>query len=187
VHSTPPINTSALPAGLARQQRERVKALKRAARLRQKAADEIERLLAFLDASDPYTATEPEEAVDDRPCDGDSDAEPSLGSFDRMSDQTKAWSTRSTYAEIEVDAEHDTSDAEPALAAPENHPQPPYTAIGYTGGLVVYGPADQHRDGSGSQHDWAQGNRDDREGDPGCDDREPDDGLGRFPSQIDGR
>jgi hypothetical protein len=40
------------PAGLARQNREREKALKRLAKLRQKASDKIDRLLAFLDASD---------------------------------------------------------------------------------------------------------------------------------------
>jgi hypothetical protein len=119
VHSTPPINTSALPDGLARQERERERALRRVAKLREKASNEIEKLLSFLDASDPYAATELEEAVDDGPCDGDADTEPSLGSFDRMSDQIKAWSTRSTYAEIEVDAEQDTADAEPSLGSLE--------------------------------------------------------------------
>ena len=98
VHSTPPINTSALPDGLARQQRERVRAQKRVTKLRQKASAEIERLISFLDASDPYAATELEDAIDDGPCDEDSDAEPMLGSFDRMSDQTKAWRTRDLLA-----------------------------------------------------------------------------------------
>ena len=91
----------------------------------------------FLDASDPYVMTEREDN-DDRE-DG-ADGEPSLGSFDRMSDQIKAWSTRSIYAEIEVDAEHDTADAEPSLGA---------TAAGE----------------EISQERWAQGARDDREGD----------------------
>ena len=149
VHSTPPLNTSALPEGLARQQRERERALKRVAKLRQKASNEIEKLLSFLDASDPYTATELEEAVDDRPCDGDPDAEPSLVSFDRMSDQIKAWSTRSTYTEIEVDAELDTADAEPAL-----------------GSVAALAEENQER--------WTAGNRDDREGDGCADDREDD-------------
>jgi hypothetical protein len=63
------------PAGLARQQREREKVLKRLAKLRTRAADEIDRLLAFLDASDPYAATELE---DDGPDDDLSDLEPSL-------------------------------------------------------------------------------------------------------------
>jgi hypothetical protein len=100
VHSTPPTNASvdthperpAQPAGagitpgLARQQREREKALKRLAKLRQKASAEIDRLLAFLDANDPYVAAELEYAIDDGPCDSDEleieegNDEPSLGS-----------------------------------------------------------------------------------------------------------
>jgi hypothetical protein len=104
-------NSTAMPAwpagaivfpGLARQQRDREKALRRVAKLRQKASAEIERLIAFLDASDPYTATEFEEQVDDGPCDDDeldgpehvedeeSDpAEPSLGSLDHITDQRR--------------------------------------------------------------------------------------------------
>lgn len=56
-------------------------------RLRQQAADVVERLIAFLDASDGYTVNELGEAVDDIPCDddeldgaGEVDCEPSLGS-----------------------------------------------------------------------------------------------------------
>jgi hypothetical protein len=90
VLSTPPTNTSANnPAGLARQQRERERALRRVAKLRRKASDEIDRLLAFLDASDPYVSTELEqEDGNDEPGGHD---EPSLGSFDRMTDQEKSW------------------------------------------------------------------------------------------------
>ena len=65
------------PAGLVRQQRDRKRALRRVAKLRKRASDEIDRLLAFLDASDPYAATEMEDAVDDHPCDTD-ELEPSL-------------------------------------------------------------------------------------------------------------
>lgn len=103
VLGTPPTNTSAHnPDGLARQQREREKALKRVAKLRRRASDEIERLLAFLDASDPYATSELEDAIDDGPIDDneldgpengedeDSDpAEPALGSLDGQSDQTQ--------------------------------------------------------------------------------------------------
>jgi hypothetical protein len=46
------------PAGLARQNRVREKALSRITKLRRKASEEIERLINFLDASDPYAATE---------------------------------------------------------------------------------------------------------------------------------
>lgn len=89
--------------GLAIQQRQREKALRRVAKLRKKAAAEIERLLEFLDASDEYVTTELEDGVDDGPVDDneldgpengedeDSDpGEPSLGSLDGKDDQT-AW------------------------------------------------------------------------------------------------
>lgn len=53
-------------------------------RLRQEAADEIERLLTFLDESDgiigeDFIDDDEDAAVDDAPCDEDFDAEPSLG------------------------------------------------------------------------------------------------------------
>ena len=144
VHSTPPTNTSvdtpsewpaesvgaANPAGLARQNREREKALRRIAKLRLKASAEIDRLLAFMDASDPYAATELEEQVDNGPCDDneldgpengedeESDpAEPSLGSVN-----VSEWSNQERWAagnrhdlEDEHDgAEPDEADLEPA-------------------------------------------------------------------------
>jgi hypothetical protein len=63
----------ARPAGavisLSLAQRDREKALRRVAKLRQRASAEIERLIAFLHASDPYAATELEEQIDDEPCD----------------------------------------------------------------------------------------------------------------------
>ena len=107
VLGTPPTNTSArspadsthaLETGLAIQQRERETALQEVARLRKEASAEIKRLLAFLDASDPYAATELEENGDEAdaaypeggrqygplsPNEDDEDtgdAEPSLGS-----------------------------------------------------------------------------------------------------------
>ncbi len=86
VHSTPPLNTSPNnPLGLARQQRERERALRRIAKLRRKASDEIDRLLAFLDASDPYVSTEREQEDEgDGDCDLEdgADDEPSLGSHE---------------------------------------------------------------------------------------------------------
>lgn len=63
------LNAPILRAGLAQQQRQRERALKRIARLREKAAAEIERLVDFLDASVPYAATEHGEQVDDVGCD----------------------------------------------------------------------------------------------------------------------
>jgi hypothetical protein len=138
-------------------------------RLRRAARDEIERLIDWLDTT---IDCDQDAAVDDQPCDGDTDAEPSLGSFDRMSDQIKAWQVRPVTAD--VDCELDRVDSEPALGSPENHPQPPYTTVGYLGTHVVHGPAGVYRDSTGSQERWASGGTDDREGDPGCDDREPD-------------
>jgi hypothetical protein len=51
---------------------------------------------------------EPEDEADD------SDLEPSLGSFDRMTNQEKAWRTQSLYAYPAVDGEHDDCDSEDA-------------------------------------------------------------------------
>jgi hypothetical protein len=68
VHSTPPINTSAnqtapsqetLTARLAAEARKRERTLRRLRKLRIKAAEEIERLLSFLDASDIDPDLEP--------------------------------------------------------------------------------------------------------------------------------
>jgi hypothetical protein len=113
VLSTPPTNTSANnPLGLARQQRERERALRRAAKLRRKASDEIDRPLAFLDASDPYAMTELEqEDGNDEPEGHD---EPSRGSFDRMADQSKAWITIQGEFMAGPDAEVDDCDHEDA-------------------------------------------------------------------------
>ena len=55
-------------------------------KLRKDARDEIDRLIRFLDETDNHMELEP--------CDEDGegeDAEPSLGSFDRMIDQSKSW------------------------------------------------------------------------------------------------
>lgn len=60
-------------------------------RARRAARDEIECLIDWLDST---IDVDQDAAVDDGPCDGDTDAEPSLGSFDRMSDQIKGWGQR---------------------------------------------------------------------------------------------
>jgi hypothetical protein len=77
VHSTPPTNTSAinnsLPFAIAALSASLAVHLRRDAemiRLRKQAADVVERLIAFLDASDDYT-------MDEREVDGD--FEPGLG------------------------------------------------------------------------------------------------------------
>lgn len=77
-------------------------------RARKAARDEIERLIDWLDST---IDVDEDFAVDDQPCDGDPDAEPSLGSFDRMSDQIKAWDHRPWG---DVDTEQDDADREDA-------------------------------------------------------------------------
>lgn len=72
VHSTPRLSASSIPRlqdGVAVQQRERQATLRKLAALRKEAMAEISRLIAFLDASDPYVMTEREEGEDDGPCD----------------------------------------------------------------------------------------------------------------------
>jgi hypothetical protein len=78
-------------------------------RVRRAARDEIERLIAWLDST---IDCDEDSAVDDDPCD-DRELEPSLGSFDRMSDQIKAWQG----GNYDVDAELDNSDREPSLGS----------------------------------------------------------------------
>jgi hypothetical protein len=58
-------STGELCKRLAAQERAREKALRRLARLRRRAAAEIDRLIAFLDASDPFVMNELEEECDD--------------------------------------------------------------------------------------------------------------------------
>jgi hypothetical protein len=65
--------------------------------------------IRFLDETDNHMELEP---VDE---DGEGeDAEPSLGSFDRMIDQSKSWRTQSLWAFPEVDGEVDDCDREDA-------------------------------------------------------------------------
>jgi hypothetical protein len=113
-----------ISVGLAEQQRQRERALKRLAKLKEKASAEIDRLLAFLDALDPYVTTELEVNGDELdtsyPERGphvlanphDEDAEPSLGSFDRMTNQSKSWQQGNLWDVPEVDAEQDDADKE---------------------------------------------------------------------------
>ena len=107
-----------IPPGLAQQERDRLKALRRLARLREKAAAEIERLLAFLDASDPYVTTELEK--------DDSDFEPSLGSHEiARAGGVSYLASRARVAGYDIeqddaDLEPDVDD-EPSLGALEGH------------------------------------------------------------------
>jgi hypothetical protein len=103
-------------------------------KLRKDARDEIDRLIRFLDETDNHMEREPEDEGDE------ADAEPSLGSFDRMTDQGKAWQTRGSLWAFPVeDGEQDDADAEPALGS---------------------------LDGQSNQTAWAAGDRRDLELDP---------------------
>ncbi|MET4847187.1 hypothetical protein ACE102_21895 [Bradyrhizobium sp. vgs-9] len=122
-------STHAILSGLAIQQRARETALRRLRRLRKRAEAEIDRLLAFLDQSDPYVMNELEDECEDEGAqcedegaehDGrepDVDNEPSLGSCDPSmgaSDQTR-WAA-GNRRDLELDhAESGIGDADGLL------------------------------------------------------------------------
>src|SRR3954470_14758456 len=107
--SGPELTQDSVSPGLATQVAEREEALQRVRRLRKQAADEIDRLLGFLDAIDPYVTTEMEDAVDDSPCD-DHELEASLCGVEVGQKNMAADSFGS-------DLELDTSDDEPNLGS----------------------------------------------------------------------
>ncbi|MGY3366228.1 hypothetical protein ACVWZL_003353 [Bradyrhizobium sp. GM2.4] len=100
IRELPAESTRAILSGLGIQQRERQASLQTLARLRKEASAEITRLIAFLDASDPYVTTELEDdisadlededpAEDDDPAENDLNDEPSLGSLDHYHSQER--------------------------------------------------------------------------------------------------
>ena len=103
-------------SGLANQQAARAEALQRLRKLRKDASDEIDRLLEFLDASDIDPDLEPSLGSEFYPgsdeCEQCADFEPTLGSFDRMADQSKAWRQVQGEHSHMVDAEQDRCDFE---------------------------------------------------------------------------
>jgi hypothetical protein len=118
VHSTPPLNTSAInpTAGLdwldVQPDATPQDIFRAIGRLRKEVRDEIDRLIRFLDETDNHIELEPADEADD------ADDEPSLGSFDRMTDQSKAWQQRSLWAFHDAnDGEQDNADAEPSLGS----------------------------------------------------------------------
>ncbi len=137
VHSTPPTNTSASDPG-ALYRRTDISPedfFQSLGRVRRAARDEIERLIEWLDST---IDVDEDAAVDDVGCDGDTDAEPSLGSFDRMSNQIKAWSTTTGYgSSYDVDCELDRCDDEESDAAEDggDHEAETDTGIGDADGL----------------------------------------------------
>jgi hypothetical protein len=111
VHSTPPTNT---PIGSPAESADALyyptdisleEIFQAIGRLRKAARAEIDRLIRFLDESD----MELEGVDEDGPGE---DTEPSLGSFDRMTDQSKSWRQGHLWDVAEVDAEQDEADRE---------------------------------------------------------------------------
>jgi hypothetical protein len=139
VHSTPPLNTSVDPpapsqetfARLAAQARKRERTLQRLRKLRTKAADEIERLMAFLDASDLNPDLEPSlgwtiagarsygnelgaddlEAEPEHDEDGDDD-EPSLGSHEIRPARAVCYLQSYAFGHLDVEEQCDDEGAE---------------------------------------------------------------------------
>lgn len=88
-------------------------------RVAPQARELIEDLIHFLDTLDPDPDLEPSLAIyssyreaDADECEVSEDAEPSLGSFDRMTDQTKSWRQAGLWVVPSVDAEQDDCDRE---------------------------------------------------------------------------
>jgi hypothetical protein len=115
VLGTPPTNTPAinqpLPASLYRPTDITPEQLFQAiGKLRKEARDEIDRLVRFLDETENHMELEPEDEGDD------GELEPSLGSFDRMTDQSKAWQQRGEFCSgsdtEQDDSDHEDSDPE---------------------------------------------------------------------------
>jgi hypothetical protein len=134
-------------------------------RLRKEARDEIDRLIRFLDKTDDYVCRELEqEDGNDEPEGHD---EPSLGSFDRMTDQDKSWRTFDRNPDLYgyshgVDNEEDHCDHEPSLGSLDGRDDQAAWAAGDSRDLEK-DPAESgigDHDGLGEQvgsQDWQQG------------------------------
>src|SRR5260370_753544 len=79
-------------------------------RLRKEARDEIDKLIRFLDETDNHMEREPDDEADE------SELEQSLGSFDRMADQSKAWRQRGEFCSGDH-AQLDNPHPEPSLGS----------------------------------------------------------------------
>lgn len=142
------MQTQLLETGLAVQRRTRGASLLTLSRLRREAAAEIERLIAFLDASDPYVMSEREEGADDGPCDTD-ELEQDLGSPEPSTKGNylgrSPWMSRSfDQSRFQgEDEEADDSDDEPSLGFLERT---------YQDGSLTIGWGDDRED----EHDGAE-------------------------------
>jgi hypothetical protein len=127
----PDLAVDSIPSKLADQHRRAAKARQRVRKLREKAFAEIERLIAFLDASDGYT-------MDELEVNGD--------------EADASFPEHSRFCAAPMEDDEDDGCSEPSL-----------------GSLQPYG----EHSGAIDQRTWSHGAMDDREGDPGCDDKEP--------------
>ena len=141
-------------------------------RLRKDARDEIDRLIRFLDHTDNHMELEPEEEGDE------ADAEPSLGSFDQMPNQDKAWRQFCDWATPALDAEQDEADDEPSLGFLERH------CSHYSPGRDFTGNQEAICDGLGrdleDEHDGAE-----PENEGGCGAKEDDEPSLGWPERVD--
>ncbi len=154
VHSTPPTNTSATDDDLHTPESLQDTLYRRTdispetffqtlGRVRRAARDEIECLIAWLDST---IDVDEDSAVDDDPCDGD-DLEPSLGSFDRMSNQIRAWQGGICDIDAELDKCDDEESDEPEDGA-DSEP-----SLGSTNEGRYIGPDPGTIDCEGEEHD----------------------------------
>ena len=146
--------------------------LRQLAKLRQEAEAEIERLIGFLDKTEPDPDLEPSLAGDynnhagdfgdDREAD-DAEREPTFG----WTEHEARFGCQATPLQTD-EAEDPHIDDEPSLGSIENHPSDTRRPNFY-GELVGYFTGTTT---AGSQLKWAAGNREDLEGDPREDDEE---------------
>jgi hypothetical protein len=117
VHSTPPLNTSSInpTAGLdwldVRADASPAEVFQAIGRLRKEARDEIDRLIRFLDETENHMELEPEDEGDD------AEDEPSLGSLDHMTNQTRWAEGGCVDAEDEHDGAEPDEEGEPSLGS----------------------------------------------------------------------
>jgi len=96
--------------------------------LRREARDEVDRLLQFLDKTDDYVCRELEDDSGENEEGGD--AEPCLGSLDRVANQERWSKGAHAWGASDGDRELDRSDDEPALGSLENQSQERWAAGG---------------------------------------------------------
>jgi hypothetical protein len=122
VHSTPPINTSAIDPDIHAPKSPQdalylptditpENVFQAIGRLRKEARDEIDRLIQFLDESENHMELEPEDEADD------AETESSLGSLDHMTDQTRWTEGAPDDAEDEHDGGEPDEEGEPSLGS----------------------------------------------------------------------